>query len=143
MEEITMYKKIIKAAMGSLLSLSLAVAGFGMTANAKGKPTTPSNPLNASGRISIDSKSATATTTFSRPGTIKATAIVYYWSGKFRYSSQATNSNNIGGTSATAEKKVGGADVEGGMGKHHVTYGATRWDDTTNVGTIYDDAIPQ
>lgn len=143
MEEINMYKKIIKAATGVLLSLSLAIAGFGMTANAKDKPSTSPNPLNASGRISIDNMSATATTTFSRPGTIKATAVVYYWSEDKKYKSKNSSSNNIGGTSAIAEKKVGGADVEGGEGIHHVTYGATRWDDTTNVGTIYKNAIPK
>ncbi len=136
-----MYKNMVKSVAGVILSLSLAIASCGMTAYARDESKTEENPLGAGGKVWIDSMSATATTTFSRPGTIKVTAIVYYWSGQDKYYSTNSNSNSQGGTTATAQKKVGGADVEGGEGSHYVKYNKTEWHDTTKVGKIYTNAI--
>ncbi len=138
-----MYKKIIKVATGVLLSLSLAVAGFGMTANAlePPKPTTAPNPLNAGGRISKDQSGAKATTTLSRPGFIRAKAIAYYKLGEKRYRSEAVKTNNIGGTTAFAEKKVDDANVVGAAGEHSASYEKTTWNDDTHIGEILTNTI--
>ncbi|RKI42797.1 hypothetical protein D7V86_04760 [bacterium D16-51] len=132
-----MYKKMIKNAAGVILSLSLAIASCGMTVNAqesKDKPSVTSNSLNAGGRVSKNQSGATATTTFSRPGNIRAKAIVYYRLGEDDYHSEDVKTNNAGGTTAFAEKKVSNANVVGAKGEHRVVYGDIIWNDETHIG---------
>ena len=112
MEEINMKKKTLNAikAAGLVLSLSLAVAGTGVTSYAA-DDTKYSEKLGAGAKITKDSTGATATTTFSRPGTIKATAIAYYAANGKEYYSVDSRSNNMGGASVTVTKKIDGANV--------------------------------
>lgn len=142
-----MYKKIIKAATGVLLSLSLAVVGFGMTADAAAT-TQPSsiNGTSVRGTVKIDedSMSAIATTTFSRNADITAKATVYYWAGKFTYCASKSASAGAGGATAVAKKKTGGADIIGGKGEHKVECSDGKWGPKyTTTGETPSNAIPE
>lgn len=133
-----MKKKTLNAikAAGLVLSLSLAVAGTGVTSYAA-DDTKYSEKLGAGAKITKDSTGATATTTFSRPGTIKATAIAYYAANGKEYYSVDSRSNNMGGASVTVTKKIDGANVTGGKGEHYVKYGDLSWTPTTTIGIEY------
>lgn len=131
-----MYKKMIKSAAGVILSLSLAVASCGMTANAADDVVNGNiEGVLIRGKITIDNMSATATTTFSRNASISSTAAVYFWLNDTYYRVKKDAFSGAGGATAVATKNVGGADVVGGKGTHKVEFGSYKWGPkTTKVG---------
>ena len=93
-------------------------------------------------RVSTDTRSATAVTTYSRSANeIYARATLYYWYGTEYYKVIRGNTAYAGGVSATAWKQHGGGEVIGGKGEHRLWQGATHWSTTTTIGTIRENAI--
>ena len=100
--------------------------------------------ISVSGALTMNTTSATASTSFgSGGGTIYATATVYYWFGTMYYKSEVgPNESTAGGASATATKKLGGADVVGAKGQHKVKWQAYTWEPAdTTTGTIIENAV--
>lgn len=116
----------------------LGVAASGTDAAAKSSVSGKLNGYAYRGSIDKDSVSATAVTTFGRGNSwITAKAEVFYWNDSDYFMTPASNSASAGGTSATAKKKIGGADVVAGRGTHRVSYDKYSWgDETTVTGTI-------
>lgn len=133
-------RKIAKGMMA--LALSGVIITGGNTAKAASSVKGNLNGCDCYGCITIDGTSANATTTYGRGNSsIRATATVYYWHKNKYYKSSMTSSNSAGGAGATATKKIGGADVIGGKGRHRVSYDAYTWGTkTTTIGTIKEDA---
>lgn len=77
-----------------------------------------------SGTLSVDNMSAIATTSYGRGGGyIYATATIYYWWGDWTFKTTVGPvANTMGGVSATATRKVGGADVLGARGHHEAVW---------------------
>lgn len=96
----------------------------------------------ASGRVSYNSTSATAVTSYSRSGaSINVSAYVYYWFSKRYYVSYVSGSTTAGGISRTATKKLGGADVLGAEGDHYIYYNGVPWGTyITQSGTCKSDS---
>lgn len=138
-----MRKKIWKKLMALGLSLSL-VLGYGNVTTLAA--TTVKGTLDGGevvGRLTKDSSSATASTSYGRGGGYTyATATVYYWWGAQYYKTTVgPNFNNMGGVSAKAVKKLGGAEVIGAKGVHKVVWGAYTWTPAnTTTGTIKENA---
>lgn len=131
-------KQLLKqgAALG-VMSL-LAVACSGTTIMAKPTESGSLNGHSCYGSIDTDRDNAYGTTSCGR-GNVRmtVTAKVYYWSNETCFRSEATGSSTNGGTSATAKKKIGGADVIGGKGIHSVSFDAYSWGPVeTTTGTI-------
>lgn len=115
----------------------LAVAFGGTTAKAASSVSGTLNGAACSGRVSTNSTSAIATTTYGRGNsTIKAIAKVYYKKGTKYYNTTSSANSSAGGATATAAKKVSGATVVGGSGMHGVVYGSLSWAMPTTTGTI-------
>ncbi len=82
----------------------------------------------AYGRITTNSTSATATTTYARSSaTIVAKAHVFYSRDKVTLGTQAEATNSSGGISVTAVKKTASGIVTGGKGYHTVTCSGSTW----------------
>lgn len=91
-----------------------------------------------SGYVSKSSSSATAVTVFNRTGGTRCASVdVHYWWGEGRYYTAAdASTTNAGGVSATATKKLGGAEVTGAIGYHLVVHNGTPWGvKVTKIGT--------
>lgn len=125
-------KKLVKKWIGAVLIMSLAVGYTGMPVHAKDTL----NGYEVSGGVTTNSNSATASTNYSQPATIQATATVYFVYGPLNTNSSAgPNTASIGGVSATAYVPTPGGSVIGGKGEHKVTAttGAT-WSYTSRTG---------
>ncbi|MDE5818293.1 MAG: hypothetical protein K2I07_03090 [Lachnospiraceae bacterium] len=123
-------KKVGKKLAGAVLILSLAVGYTGIPASAKDML----NGYEVSGGVTTNSNSATATTSYSRPATIKAKAWVSYTYGDlFLENDSPVAEVNIGGVSATAVVPVSGGTVTGGKGEHWVKASGD-WHKITRVG---------
>lgn len=129
-------KKLVKKWIGAALIVSLAVGFIGIPAHAKDML----NGYEVSGGVTTNSNSATASTNYSQPATIEATATVYGYYGQIGLvNSSETNTASIGGVSATAYISIPGGTVVGGKGQHKViaTTGA-EWSYTSRVGETFD-----
>lgn len=125
-------KKVGKKLAGAVLILSLAVGYTGIPAHAKDML----DGYEVSGGVTTNSNSATASTNYSQPATIEATATVYFVSGLLSlHSSAGPNTASIGGVSATAYVTTSDGSVIGGKGEHKVTArtGAV-WSYTSRTG---------
>ena len=125
-------KKLVKKLIGAALIMSLAVGYTGIPAHAKDML----NGYEVSGGVTTNSNSATASTNYSQPATIEATATVYFVSGPLSmHKSAGPNTASIGGVSATAYVPTPGGSVIGGKGEHKVTAttGAV-WSYTSRTG---------
>lgn len=125
-------KKLVKKLIGAALIMSLAAGYTGIPAHAKDML----NGYEVSGGVTTNSNSATASTNYSQPATIEATATVYFVSGPLKLNNSAgPNIASIGGVSATAYVAVPSGYVIGGKGVHKVT--ATTgsvWNYTSRTG---------
>lgn len=135
-------KQIRKHLMGLLLAALMLVGCCQMPAYAASSTTGSINGITVKASVTTSSSSATAKTIFGAGSTITTTAYVYYWWGSGHYYSVAqTTATAGGGATATATRKLGGAEVVGGKGTHKVVHGNYTWSATTTKGTIYSDAI--
>lgn len=108
--------------------MSLAVGYTGIPAHAKDML----NGYEVSGGVTINSNSATASTNYSQPATIKAKAWVSYTCGDlFLGEPSEVSTATIGGTSATAKVPIAGGVVTGGKGEHWVN---DNWHKITRTG---------
>ncbi|MCI5855992.1 MAG: hypothetical protein MR016_01310 [Agathobacter sp.] len=131
-------KTRIKRVMAIMLGCMVLVAGNSVTVKAVSQESGVLGTAAVQASVSISSSSATATTTCGRSATINVSATVYYHFGTGCYKTTASNSSSGGGTSATATKQLGGADVIGGKGVHYVAFESYSWNPTTTVGVVLD-----
>lgn len=123
-------KKLVKKLMGAALIMSLAVGYTGIPVHAQDVL----DGYEVSGGVTTNSNSATASTNYSRPATIKAKAWVSYTCGDlFLENDSPVAEANIGGVSATAVVPMSGGVVTGGKGEHWVTASA-EWHKITRTG---------
>lgn len=123
-------KKLTKKLIGAALIMSLAVGYTGIPAHAKDML----DGYEVSGGVSTNSNSATASTNYSQPATIKAKAWVSFTYGElFLENDSPVAEANIGGVSATAVVSIPGGRVTGGKGEHWVTASGD-WHKITRVG---------
>lgn len=134
------WKKLVALGLAAVLFLSYG----NITTLAASSVSGELEGTTVNGNVSMNSSSATAVTSFAKSGgTIYATAYVYFWYDTYYFvTSSGRNSATMGGISATATKKLGGADVVAGEGIHEVKWGAYTWAPSpTTVGTIPSSSI--
>ena len=124
-----MKKRIWKAAISLVVVLAL-VLGYNNIVVLAAQTTESTEDLaggQVKGILSVDDMSAIATTTYGRGGGyIYATATIYYWWGDWTFKTTVGPVvNTMGGVSATANRKVGGAEVVGALGKHEASWQGT------------------
>ncbi|MCM1104853.1 MAG: hypothetical protein NC409_12200 [Clostridium sp.] len=123
-------KRFAKKLMGAILIISLAAGCGGISVHAKDTL----NGYEVWGTVTTNSNSATATTYYSRPGTLEAKATVYFVYGQLNLNANAgPNTASGGGVSATAYVSIPGSTVIGGKGEHKVTAGGT-WTNISRTG---------
>lgn len=123
-------KKLVKKLIGAALIMSLAVGYTGIPAHAKDML----DGYEVSGGVSTNSNSATASTNYSQPATIKAQAWVSYTCGDlFLEQPSEVRTATIGGVSTTAVVPVSDGRVTGGKGEHWVT-ASSDWHKITRTG---------
>ncbi|MCD8147595.1 MAG: hypothetical protein LUD84_10035 [Clostridiales bacterium] len=133
----TVMKRTAQRFTGLVLSALILAMSCVMPASAASSVSGSLDGTVVTGSISTTSTSASAKTTFSRSGvTINAKATVYYWWGSRYYYTAVSSTAQAGGVSATATKKLGGAEVVGGIGEHSVSFDGYSWNKTTSTGTI-------
>ena len=139
-----MKKRIWKTAVSLVVTLSLVLGYGNVIALAASTVRGEILDVEVVGRVIMDDMSATASTSYGRGGGyIYATATVYYWFAEYYCKTTVgPNFNTAGGASATATKKLGGADVIGAKGEHKVIWQAYTWEpEDTTIGAIREDSI--
>lgn len=140
-----MKKRIWKKLVALGLAVTLFLSYGNITTLAASSVRGNIDGTTVSGSITTYNNSyAVAETSYARSSSkIYATAYIYYWWGStYYYTTSGRASSTAGGVSATATKKLGGAEVVAAEGNHEVQWGAYTWlPSPTTVGTIPSSAI--
>lgn len=134
-----MKKNKISKVMGFIASLSMLVSMNSVNAEAASSMSGSLCGSKISAWVSTSDNAATAVTQWSYSGGSRyAKATVYYWLGSNYYYSTISMTDGMNTASAYIAKKLGGAQVVGGSGKHKVTYEAYTWapSSSTKAGDV-------
>lgn len=127
----TILMKIAAPVMGIIIAGSTALTP--VSALAAGSVKGELNGFQCSGYVTIDTREASAVTSFSRGGDIRAYVTLYAKIGNKTKIHNGSNYSNGGGTRAVAEVDSGIELTQYAEGKHSVSYDTYSWSDDTYI----------